>query len=273
MKKRLKAFVEQSRWLKWFPNFLTICNSLCGFAAIVNALGYSNRILNGDCSPENVFVASSFMILGAMIFDCLDGFAARLLHAASLHGVQMDSLSDMVTFGVAPATLVTVMTYSMKFLDLRHQVLVWLMASVYLGCAALRLATYNVHAMLEKKSSDKFHGLPSPGAAAALCTTIIFCGYYDSIQKLEHYWYVLPAYGMVLGFLMVSNIQYTHFGKWVVSVKRNRRRLIALLLLLAAFAFRPITAAFLFVNLYVLWGVLAACLRKIGVFKPIPEEA
>ena len=174
MKKNAKAFLERNRWLKAVPNSLTLCNSLCGFAAIINTLRVCDpaQPFSGVSCPS-ILATSAILILFAMVFDALDGFAARILNAASMHGIQMDSLADMVTFGVAPATLVVIMTRSLPGYDGRFFYIVWALAAVYLGGAALRLATYNVHAMVEKKSSDKFSGLPSPGAAAGICTTVI----------------------------------------------------------------------------------------------------
>ena len=104
MKKRSVVLLQKTRLLKSIPNFLTICNSLCGFAAILLLLPISE-----STSTENaigIFVICSVMIFSAMIFDVFDGLAARLLNAVSLHGIQMDSLSDMVTFGVTPAVMV-----------------------------------------------------------------------------------------------------------------------------------------------------------------------
>lgn len=256
MRKNLKELTEKRHWLKYIPNSLTLCNSLCGFASIVVALGYNAKVLNGELPTNEIFVLSSWLILGAMIFDCLDGFAARMLNAASMHGLQMDSLADMVTFGVAPATLVTAMTYSLKSLDLRHAVLVWILAGVYLGGAALRLATYNVHAILEKKSDDKFHGLPSPGAAAAICTTILF---YNQL-KADHseLWWLLPIYGAVLGLLMVSPIRYVHVGKWLTTVPKSKKKIFIVLVIAAVFVVRPALTAFSFINAYILIGILKA---------------
>ena len=174
MKQKFKNLLERNRWIKGIPNALTLCNSLCGFASILltlQAYKYSDQ-------PElmaDIFAWSAGMILFAMVFDALDGFAARILNAASMHGIQMDSLADMVTFGVAPATLVAVMAHNIHHIDaLREYLPICILCAVYLGCAALRLATYNVHAIVEKKSSEKFSGLPSPGGAAAICALVIF---------------------------------------------------------------------------------------------------
>lgn len=254
MKKNIKEFIELKRWLKYVPNSLTLCNSLCGFASIIVALSYNNEQVLKEIPADTIFILCSWLILGAMIFDCLDGFAARMLNAASMHGLQMDSLADMVTFGVAPATLLTAMTYSLKTLDLRHSVLVWILAAVYLGGAALRLATYNVHAILEKKSDDKFHGLPSPGAAAAICTTVLF---YNELGA-EHgdLWWVLPVYGAILGLLMVSPVRYLHVGKWLTTVGKSKRKITVVLVLLVLAVIYPAYTGFFLINTYILLGVL-----------------
>ena len=173
MKKKSQILVEKAKFLKHIPNFLTICNSLCGFAAILLLLPIS------PATPVEqaikLFVICSIMIFSAMIFDVFDGFAARLLNAVSLHGIQMDSLSDMVTFGVTPAVMVATASRCFFNWDMSfwQHAYVYLLCSVYIGGAALRLATYNVNATLKTKSSENFSGLPSPGAAAAVCVAVL----------------------------------------------------------------------------------------------------
>ena len=272
MKKNAKAFLERNRWLKAVPNSLTLCNSLCGFAAIINTLRVCDpaQPFSGVSCPS-ILATSAILILFAMVFDALDGFAARILNAASMHGIQMDSLADMVTFGVAPATLVVIMTRSLPGYDGRFFYIVWALAAVYLGGAALRLATYNVHAMVEKKSSDKFSGLPSPGAAAGICTTVI---YYNHLgMEIRHLAVILPIYCALLGILMVSKIQYTHFAKWLLSLKRNRKRLLIVVLILAAACWKLELTAFAAVNFYILLGLFAALGRKTGLLRPPVESA
>ena len=275
MKKHIKSLLQQAAYLKWIPNALTLGNSLCGFAAILNTLQVYEKMSPlspaglGSPSAESIFAVSALMILCAMVFDALDGFAARLLNAASLHGIQMDSLADMVTFGVAPAALVAVMAH---YLDPAHTskfLLVWGLSAVYLGCAALRLAKYNVHAMLEKKSSDKFSGLPSPGAAAAVCSLIFLFALVPG-QKVRNLLLFLPYYAAILGFLMVSTVPYQHFGKWLVSVPKNRGRLGILLLLLAALLLEilltkkpPVWVMAVLINGYILWSPVKWLFRKI----------
>ena len=240
MKKSSQILKSQAKILKYIPNFLTICNSLCGFAAILLLMtAYKST---SDTVLE-ICMISSIMIFSAMIFDVFDGLAARLLNAASLHGIQMDSLSDMVTFGVTPAVMTAIICqcfFQWQQAVMWQMIYVYLLCSVYIGGAALRLATYNVHATLKseskEKNSDRFSGLPSPGAAAALCVAIFFL--YDNkgdltAARITLAAWLLPVYAATLGLLMTSTIPYIHAGKWFMSIRRNRKKLPLVVLMLA----------------------------------------
>lgn len=244
-------------WFKFVPNTLTLCNSLCGFAAIL----YTLRVYDSARGVMDVFATSAWIIIFAMIFDALDGFAARIFNAASMHGLQMDSLADMVTFGTAPAVIVAILAHCLKIMTPLQNIVVYMFCAVYLGCAALRLATYNVHAILEKKSENRFTGLPTPGAAAAVCSLVIFYNNYSG--PIRHLSIVLPVYAAVLGLLMISNIPYLHVGKWLFSVRRNHKRLtLFLAVLVFVIVFRSAAVAIV-VNGYILSGPVMAIYRKV----------
>lgn len=259
MKARFKKLVEQNRWLRYVPNSLTLCNSLCGFAAIL----YTLRAYEGHDLEIGIFAVSAWIILCAMVFDALDGFAARIFNAASMHGIQMDSLADMTTFGVAPATLVAIFAHKLRGeLMPNQEFLIYLLCSVYLGGAALRLATYNVYAIQGKKEpSGYFSGLPSPGAAAAVCCLVMVAQSEKIPEMVLANW--LPVYAAVLGLLMVSPFRYFHFARWMQSAFRNRKRmflLIVLLVIVAAFR----TAAFAaLITLYVVGNPVYDIIRRI----------
>jgi len=260
------------RWLRFIPNSLTLCNSLCGYAAILVTLqAYKN--VDDQQAMATIFAWSAGLILFAMVFDMFDGFTARLLHTSSIHGIQMDSLADMTTFGVAPATLVAVMAHNMRHIEKAGEfVPICVLCGIYLGCAALRLATYNVHAMYEKKSSDVFTGLPSPGAAAALCTIILFAATEKGSNTLREYFRYLPTYAMALGFLMVSQVPYPHFGKFLASAPHHKKRALFVVFLLlvwlvSSFLVNPFLFPFLMVNIYVFWGLIAYFALKMGFVK------
>lgn len=265
MLKSLKNCGKNFCSLKWVPNFLTLCNSLCGFAAILITL----RVYELGKEPEQaatVYMVSAFIILFAMIFDALDGFVARLLNASSVYGVEMDSLSDMVTFGLAPATIVAIMTHTMRMAtDLPHgvfqEIVVYCLCCVYIGGAALRLARYNIHALMPEKadnsmSKNYFSGLPSPGAAAAICSIVIFAKDAATLP-VEYNRYIikyLPLYAAVLGLLMVSKVPYVHAGRWLFSVFKSKRRMVILFLIIAIIAVFRIPGITALVTLYVLSG-------------------
>ena len=248
MKKYTSGFLKKNRWLKAVPNTLTVCSSLLGFAAILNTL----QAYKATKDPAVVFVISSCMILGAIVFDALDGFTARIFNAASLKGIQMDSLADMVTFGVAPAVLVAVMAHVYSTSRYGYCA-AWLLCAIYLACAAHRLAQYNVQTMVEKKSGGKFYGLPTPGGAAAICSLVFLFGSYD---HGHHYVKMLPFYAGILGVLLVSKIRYQHAGKWLVSIRRNRKRQFFLVSGLICFLLFPSIVLVMVINGYVVYGIL-----------------
>ena len=229
--------IVQSIWYKKIPTLLTIGNSLCGFTAILWCLKAYEKtgVLHGAEKDLTVlpiiFASCAWLILVAMIFDALDGWTARKLKATSLHGLQMDSLADMVTFGVTPAVVVAISAHintlegiGMGFYKadglFRYDRLVWLSCCIYMACAACRLALYNVHAIEEKKGGN-FTGIPSPGAAAAVCSIIILNTNDIPEWVMTRF---LPIYTACLGLLMISTIPYPHMGKWLISpVKRTRK--------------------------------------------------
>jgi len=269
-----KSEVKPAVWLKKLPTLLTIGNSLCGFTAILHALlAYQKKLIGkigtsdltidsyvAQESFESIFATCAWLIIGAMVFDALDGWAARKLKATSLHGLEMDSLADMVTFGVAPAVVVAVMAHTNDYFSFDPGIAfpwVWLCTAFYLGCTASRLAFYNVQATSKEKSSHLFSGLPSPGAAAAIASIIIL----HTHQSLNlPPWLInsfLPLYTACLGFLMVSTIPFFHVGQWL-SNNQNRRGkllLVAFIVLMACLDVK-ITAAVL-INLYVCSGPLS----------------
>lgn len=274
MKKSSPFLHSRRKIIKNIPNFLTICNSLCGFAAILLIMPISKA--TSLESAMTTFVLCSAMVFFAMIFDVFDGLAARLLNAVSLHGIQMDSLSDMVTFGVTPAVLVASAAACLFNWNMNvwQHIYVYLFCSIYIGGAALRLATYNVNATTKVKSSENFSGLPSPGGAAAICVAIFFIW----SNRLYGEWaisaaWILPAYSAILGLLMNSSIPYIHAGKWLMSIRRNRKKLPLVVLMIAVIVcFRINGLTFLTIS-YIFSGPVMLIFEKIFRKKQLPEES
>jgi len=276
-KRKFRELIENNRWLKKVPNLLTICNSLCGFAAVLYAL----HLYDDTMLATHPLKVSAWIIMFAMVFDALDGFAARIFHAGSMKGLQMDSLADMVTFGMAPAVVVAIMAHynrSSGMFQPYEYFVMWGLCGVYLGCAASRLATYNVEAIFPHKDHDSnyFSGLPSPGGAAAICSTVIFfCNFPGEIKYLT---YGLPLYAATLGLLMVSRIPYIHVGRWLQSVRRNKKRMAVLIVVLVAAVCRVDVTIIVIVNLYIFSGPVMVILSRTGVVppresKPLPESS
>ncbi len=214
------------RTVSVFPTLLTLGNLVCGFFAIVVAARVEKpeSILGNFEDTTNVMI-SGWLIFLACIFDGLDGYVARLSHTASDFGAQLDSLCDVVTFGVAPGFLLVKMCPRFTYL---HSQAVWVIAASYAACAALRLARFNV----ETGDDDehlRFNGLPSPAAALAIAgfaimffrlrnvdNPLIYAGEIDAVLQT-----VLPFYGVLLALLMVSRISYPHVVNQVFRGQRS----------------------------------------------------
>lgn len=187
------------------PNALTTCALLAGFYAIVAAV-------QGDT------VASCVAVVIAGLLDGIDGRVARLTGTQSDFGTQYDSLSDMVSFGVAPAILVW--TWSLSSVELVGPIgekIGWLSAFFYSACAALRLARFNTQAGVADKRY--FQGLASPAAAGTLVSTIWFCES-RGIGADTVGWPMLVL-TVLLGALMVSRVRYSSFKG---SPEKDRQR-------------------------------------------------
>ena len=194
----------------FLPNTFTALNMGCGFFSII--LGWKGEF----------YIASMLLVLGA-IFDSVDGRVARITHTQSAFGEQFDSISDVVTFGVAPSFLV----YNKFFVSMGRIGLVT--SFVFLLCGALRLARFNAN--IEKVSSDFFQGLPIPSGALALVGLVLFSLEYPQINV---YVPAFIAYVLFIAFLMISNIPFNSFKKsqWVKSHKKRVLFIIFLLFIL-----------------------------------------
>lgn len=164
--------------IKVLPSAFTLANLLCGFAAVF----YASRMpgvdrLFPDLSP--LTLAAGLIFLG-MIFDALDGRVARMTRQTSELGEQLDSMADMVTFGVAPAFLVIQLAdigapfFGLERFDTFFDRVVLVIAAVYVACCALRLARFNIEIGLPGESDHlSFKGLPSPAAAGTVASLVL----------------------------------------------------------------------------------------------------
>lgn len=170
------------------PNAITTAALFCGFFAIVSAM-------------NKQFYQAAISIFVAMVLDALDGRVARMTNTQSDFGAQYDSLSDMVSFGVAPAFVI----YEWALLDMGK--LGWVAAFVYCTCAALRLARFNTN--LKVIDIRYFQGLPSPAAAALVVGFILLI--HDMQLSPHDFAWVAWAITLFAGLTMVSNVPFYSF--------------------------------------------------------------
>jgi CDP-diacylglycerol--serine O-phosphatidyltransferase len=242
------------------PTLFTLGNLICGFFAIVvlsrierpvtaefqpakqvelnvkTAAGISKaarEFLDSDDPTHNLMLCGALILL-AMLFDAVDGQLARITRGVSDFGAQLDSLCDLVSFGLAPAILLVKMCPEFTYL---HRDAVWSVAALFACCAALRLARFNV----ESDSDDEhtmFAGLPTPAAAAAIASFAIlsyslrneaavvihenFVTYDRWMQRL------VPLFAIVVSILMVSRLPYPHPLTQFVRGQRSFAQLIAI---------------------------------------------
>ena len=208
------------------PSMFTLGNLLCGFLAIAKTVD-ALQISAGDGALDAAFSAkilsAAYLVLLAMVFDALDGRVARLTKQTSAFGAQLDSLADVVTFGVAPAIMAKV-AYEHGMAGLGHAYsakFVTLLCGFYLVGAVLRLARFSSGAEENDDSHQTFEGLPSPAAAGVILslTLFIFDGRRQLPLPLEEssadalaVWMLhgLPGIACALGLLMVSRVPYVH---------------------------------------------------------------
>lgn len=215
------------------PNLFTTAALFAGFYAIIAAM-------HGN------FDSAAIAIFIAMVFDGLDGRVARLTNTSSAFGEQYDSLSDMVSFGLAPALVM----FSWSLHDLGK--LGWAAAFIYAACAALRLARFNTQiGIVDKKH---FVGLASP-AAAAIIASIVWTWHNSEMGELA----AIPAalITALTGLLMVSNFRYSSFKNFDL---RGRVPFIVMLLIVFVFAVLLIDQASVLLTMSILYGLSAPVL-------------
>jgi CDP-diacylglycerol--serine O-phosphatidyltransferase len=225
------------------PTLLTLCNAACGFGAISIAAKVGPDHFKGI-----ELITAAQLIFLAMLFDMLDGSAARLTNQTSDFGAQLDSLCDAISFGVAPAFIMlqlahpdhhlmdTIMDAPFNY----HPRILWAIAVLFMVCAILRLARFNVETD-EEDSHNFFSGLPSPAAAGVVASFPIGVKELKAQLSAEGAvsWaqpaadYLLPALVVLLplitlaaAMLMVSRIRYAHVFNQMIRGRRTRKQVL-----------------------------------------------
>ncbi|MEO8664968.1 MAG: CDP-diacylglycerol--serine O-phosphatidyltransferase [Ignavibacteria bacterium] len=219
---------------KFIPSLFTILNAFCGFMSLIN-------------SAKGDFTDAALFIIYASLFDAVDGFAARLTKSSSEFGVQLDSLSDVISFGVAPSFLL----YNIYLNELGDIGVV--LSSLIMVFAALRLARFNVQ--LVGFDKDKFNGLPAPMTSMTICTYILF--YHNKILSGSMSEKLIIILSILLPLLMVSRIKYESLPKpSLYAIKKNPIVFIILFIAIVLTIATNGEGAFSFCLFYIFSGII-----------------
>jgi len=275
------------------PGVFTISNGLLGFAAIhfatKGAAGFEAALSNQ--------ATACWLIFAAMICDMLDGRLARMTRRTSDFGGQLDSMCDVISFGVAPAM---VMVQAVLLILGKASLLsgnrlieraVWAVAAVYVACAVLRLARFNVENEPDESAHMDFKGLPVPGAAAAVASLIMLFEHlrntrgsgWLSTSWLKPEWFAvqwvliavcvaIPVVTLLSGLLMVSRFRYAHLVNQYIRGKRPFGYLVKLLVVALAVVLEPLITLAAAALAFVASGPATAMYRQLRGSRPGPHE-
>lgn len=249
------------------PSLLTLGNAVCGFGAIT----FAAKVGPERGSPDDLYFAA-LLVFVAMIFDALDGPVARLSKQTSDFGAQLDSLCDAISFGVAPGFLM------LKFSDVFPARIQWVIGVLYMLCAVLRLARFNV---LKQSSADPnmFVGLPSPAAAGTVASLVVVGpalarwtreGMSEFSQRsgaflIEATEASLPIITLTVACLMVSKIRYPHLFNQLFSGRRSFWYLVKLIFaIVVVFAVHELAVPLIFCYYAISGPIQSVFLRVVG---------
>ena len=265
----------------FLPNLMTACNLACGFFAVLMIL--KGQIEVQKVSGDGVLAAKEYyeisrkyyeyailLIFGSCLFDLLDGRLARLGGQDSPFGQEFDSLADIISFGMAPAMLLSrAVLFPLGNIG-------WGIALIYLVCGAMRLARFNCLASLPKKpgSSSDFRGIPIPMAAGFIASlTFLIMDLYKNDHEVGPWKYVLAGVMLGLSWLMISDVRYPSFKTVDWKTRGNYLTiLLAVVLVFATIQFRYVMPVVLF-SAYLLYGFIRPwlsqrMLKEIEVYSP-----
>jgi CDP-diacylglycerol--serine O-phosphatidyltransferase len=255
----------------FLPNLMTAGNLLCGFLALT----FIVQVVPDPTGSEGpVFSATDiekiknalWLILGAFVFDGLDGRIARLVGKESPFGLQFDSLADIISFGAAPAFLMQRVILHDFNVEIERLGLV--VASVYLLCGALRLARYNcLSAMPNSGNGREFLGFPIPASAAMVASLTMFLVWLEEKNLPTSSWrWVLLALLVFLSVMMVSEVKYPSFKKLDFRSRRPFTKFVTAVVVVACFVFLwkylvPIVLPLIFTS-YLVYGFVRPRLSR-----------
>jgi CDP-diacylglycerol--serine O-phosphatidyltransferase len=270
------------------PNLLTLANSFCGLLAICKGI---DALAPAPSDPGHFYhhmETACWLVFLGMIFDALDGKVARMVGGASAFGAQLDSFSDMLTFGVAPAVLAKILIEHEGLLyDFATPTrLTFVLAVLFSVMAILRLARFNLENDPDPEAHREFKGLPSPAAAGAVVATLLMylslrhpdleksdgvltplgglLRYFPDLRMSPSLVWFLPAIGLMLpllGLLMVSRLRNVHMTSYLTD-RSPFWRLVAIVLAAVCLWIAPVPALFAVFDGYVLFGLARAVIGR-----------
>ncbi len=229
----LNLSITSLKFTKHLPNFLTICNLLCGCAGIV-------LVFQG-----NIFFAT-YLIWAAAIFDFFDGFVARWLKAYSAIGKELDSLADMVTFGVLPAIIM----FHLLNDAFVNAYIPWI-AFTIAACSALRLAKFNI----DTRQTDSFIGLPTPANALLISALPFVIEQKNMVAEFIANGYVLLGITVIFSLLLVAELRLFALKFKNMSWHDNKVRFLFLALCIILIPLLQISAIPVIIFLYIVMSL------------------
>jgi CDP-diacylglycerol--serine O-phosphatidyltransferase len=286
---RRRAYI---RSIYMLPSMATLGNAVCGLAAI-----YIASLEHRPADPwtmafyQHKFLIAAYFIFGAMLFDGVDGRLARLTRHTTDFGGQLDSLADAISFGVAPAILMLqLMKLAAADTPFVLTRLIWAIGAIYMCCAIVRLARFNVSNEHGEQAHFSFLGLPSPGAAGVVAALVLLqqALYGDYVERhlavtargadpkedgllTVLYWpttvvyWALPALTLLVGLLMVSTIRYPHLVNRYLRGRGSFGRLIVGVALLLAILTMHRYVLGILTLAYVVWGLWPWLMMRLHV--------
>lgn len=265
--------VTRASRIYFWPNLMTAGNLFCGFMAVVSSIHarLAETASTGDyldLSPSEHYRTAVWWIFGAAVFDSLDGRLARFGGRESLFGAEFDSIADVVSFGMAPTLLVFfyILSPTQEYPWFRQ--LGWFVGFVYLLCAAMRLARFNVITnpflrRSQKELSSDFIGLPVPAAASTVAATVLFLLHLASNDKsLNRFALILPALMLLIAILMMSTVRFPSGKKLDLQTQTRLRWLLGFVILVGlVILFHEVALIFICLA-YIGFGLIRAWRRR-----------
>lgn len=268
------------RKISILPSVLTLCNFSCGILSIILCMeSLFLRYNNLNAESDSYFMYGCMVVFGGMVFDMLDGRVARMTHSESQFGAELDSLADVCTFGIAPAIVLSTVWFNSMRIDNQWWSAALLAGIIYAICAVLRLAIYNLTA--STKAKNYFSGLPSPAAAGAVVSTVLFyktycLGIWSDIYSAyisttifnkygEHKTaiYIISAYTIIVALLMVSPFRFAHAANILLGKTGKYWMLLLAVLLIILLIEYPIILLFMAFNGFMIYCIYLNIKNKI----------